>query len=166
MQSLPQEQIFIKILRNEIKSIEALQEARDHPSFPYVLGPCAVKKTKNNIYIITEYCEGGNMEDLLNSKGGRLTEAESIRMIKGIFKGFKLLRDFNIIHRDMKPANVLLSKGSPKIADFGFSRFTEDSEAFMMATLLGSPLYMAPQILKRKQYTAKCDIYSIGVMFF
>lgn len=134
----------MKILRNEIKSIEALQEARNHPGYTYVLGPCAVKKTKNNIYIITEYCEGGNLEDLLNSKKGRLTEAESIKIIKGIFKGFRLLRDLNIIHRDMKPANVLLSKGSPKIADFGFSRFTENSDSFMMATLLGSPLYMAP----------------------
>lgn len=108
-----------------------------------------MKKTKNNIYIVTEYCEGGNLEDLLKAKGGRLTEAESIKIIKGIIKGFALLRDYNIIHRDMKPENVLLSKGSPKIADFGFSRFTEDTEGFMMATLLGSPLYMAPQILKR-----------------
>lgn len=95
--------------------------------------------------MISEYCEGGNLETYIRNHDGYLSEAESIKFMKGIIKGFKVLRDCNIIHRDIKPENVVLFQGTPKIADFGFSRFTEDSdELFMMVTTLGSPSYAAP----------------------
>eukprot|EP01016_Furgasonia_blochmanni_P015649 TRINITY_DN1864_c0_g1_i1.p1 TRINITY_DN1864_c0_g1~~TRINITY_DN1864_c0_g1_i1.p1 ORF type:complete len:736 (-),score=195.35 TRINITY_DN1864_c0_g1_i1:680-2887(-) len=157
----------LKSLRNEINTMEKLKSQTNHNGFKNLVRPIAIKKTKNNLYMISEYCEGGNVESYIKSKGGYLSETESIKLMRGVIQGFKVLRDCNIIHRDMKPENILLANGIPKIADFGFSRFTEDSdEFFMMVTLLGSPLYMAPQILKKHPYTVKCDIFSLGVMFF
>ena len=61
--------------------------------------------------MISEYCEGGNLENYILNRGGHLSEVESIKFMKGIISGFKALRDCRIIHRDMKPENVVMSRG-------------------------------------------------------
>ena len=82
----------------------------------------------------------------------------------------------DIVHRDLKPQNILLSHDgrsprnpSPeniklKIADFGFARFLSDG--VMAATLCGSPMYMAPEVIMSLQYTAKADLWSLGTIVF
>lgn len=70
-----------------------------------------------------------------------------------------------IVHRDLKPANILISKGVFKIADFGLSKYIQD-EYQMLKTRVGTPFYMAPQILKNERYTSKCDIWSLGIIFY
>jgi serine/threonine-protein kinase ULK/ATG1 len=68
-----------------------------------------------------EYCDGGDLANYINQKGA-LEGVEAIKMIKGIVSAVSFLYDHNIIHRDIKPQNILLSKGSPKLADFGFAK--------------------------------------------
>ena len=77
------------------------------------------------------------------------------------------------MHRDIKPANILLHNGNvicylgfAKISDFGFARVVDDMEGQDKFTLLGTPLYMTPQILDQKKFNSKCDIWSLGVMFY
>lgn len=80
-----------------------------------------------------------------------------------------------IVHRDLKPQNILLShncgktlpapsKITLKIADFGFARFLQDGN--MAATLCGSPMYMAPEVIMSLQYDAKADLWSLGTIVF
>lgn len=79
-----------------------------------------------------------------------------------------------IVHRDLKPQNILLCHGprpkpapadiTLKIADFGFARFLQDG--VMAATLCGSPMYMAPEVIMSLQYDAKADLWSIGTIVF
>ena len=69
------------------------------------------------------------------------------------------------MHRDFKLANILLHNGILKIADFGFSKILEGDESYT-ETMLGSPLNMAPEILEGKDYNSKCDIWSIGTVFY
>lgn len=79
---------------------------------------------------------------------------------------FKLLYENKIVHRDLKPENIMISKGMCKLTDFGFSKYVEDFENYEMSTCVGTPVYMAPQILARSKYTTKCDIWSLGVIFY
>ena len=69
------------------------------------------------------------------------------------------------MHRDLKPSNILVSDGIIKIADFGFCK-SLDSHRDLAQTMLGSPIYMAPEVLKGEIYTIKADIWSLGVVIY
>ncbi|MGH0140742.1 UNVERIFIED_CONTAM: hypothetical protein FKN15_072253 [Acipenser sinensis] len=120
-----------------------------------------------------EYCNGGDLADYLHSKG-TLSE-DTIRLfLHQIAGAMKVLQSKGIIHRDLKPQNILLShsggrKSSPgntciKIADFGFARYLQTN--MMAATLCGSPMYMAPEVIMSQSYDAKADLWSIGTIVF
>ena len=85
----------------------------------------------------------------MKSKQGRLCETEIQNILMQICNGLKVLHENNVIHRDIKPANFLIHNGVVKISDFGFARVVDDLEEPLFLTFLGSPLYMAPQILAR-----------------
>uniref|UniRef100_A0A182Y6W5 Protein kinase domain-containing protein n=1 Tax=Anopheles stephensi TaxID=30069 RepID=A0A182Y6W5_ANOST len=121
-----------------------------------------------------EYCNGGDLADYLAVKG-TLSE-DTIRLFLGqLANAMKALYKADVVHRDLKPQNILLShacgKGLPlpskitlKIADFGFARFLQDGN--MAATLCGSPMYMAPEVIMSLQYDAKADLWSLGTIVF
>ncbi|KRX06445.1 Protein kinase-like domain [Pseudocohnilembus persalinus] len=119
--------------------------------------------TQRSLYIITEYCGNGDLRNLMQHK--RLSEEQAIKIMRHIVEGFKELIKHNVIHRDLKPANILVHDGVFKIGDFGFAKYVDYSSAQMLRSCVGSPLYMAPQILKRQQYGTKCDIWSLGIIF-
>jgi serine/threonine protein kinase len=117
----------------------------------------------NNIkfYIITEYCVNDNLKKLLNSRK-KLEYSEIRRCILQLSNGLKYLHMNGIMHRDIKLANILLdSELNLKIADFGFAT----TEA-MSHTLIGTPNYIAPEILAKQYYDYKVDIWSFGVVVY
>lgn len=136
-----------------------------------------VKRTPNNLYIFTDYCDGGDLEKPMKSKK-EFTEEEACSILKQIADAFVTLDNLHIVnskghtitlmHRDIKPANILFHKGSVKVADFGFAKLIDDVDKDIRKahTLLGTPLYMAPQILNDENYSTKCDIWSSGVLFY
>jgi len=136
-----------------------------------------VKRTPNNLYIFTEFCDSGDLEK--NTKNKReFTEEEALVIIKSIADAFESIERLDIIgskghriflmHRDIKPANILFHKGCVKVADFGFAKVIDDVDKDIRKahTLLGTPLYMAPQILNDESYSAKCDVWSSGVLLY
>eukprot|EP01017_Pseudomicrothorax_dubius_P003395 TRINITY_DN1047_c0_g1_i10.p1 TRINITY_DN1047_c0_g1~~TRINITY_DN1047_c0_g1_i10.p1 ORF type:complete len:215 (+),score=44.85 TRINITY_DN1047_c0_g1_i10:145-789(+) len=127
-----------------------------------------IKKTASSIYIIMEYCSGGNLKSYIEKNGTNMTlpEAEACRILNDILQGFRVLVSKSMVHRDIKRENILLSGGKWKIADFGFSKQLRDNEV-RTSTLVGSPYFMAPQISGMEgDYTNKCDIWSLGVLLY
>ena len=79
--------------------------------------------------------------------------------------GAMYLHTNGIIHRDLKPANILLKQGTCKLSDFGFAKSIKSDEA-IMKSIVGTPLYMSPQILKKGKYTVKSDLWSVGLIYY
>ncbi|EMD48362.1 protein kinase domain containing protein [Entamoeba histolytica KU27] len=120
------------------------------------------------VYLVMEYCNAGNLEIYIKNKPTPLSNEEISYFLGEICSGLWYLH-FNkrLIHRDLKPANLLLKSSSSKypllkIADYGFSRGIDG----MMKSMVGTPLYEAPEIRKNQPYTAKADLYSLGVILY
>ena len=97
-----------------------------------------------------------------------MTIEEILIVIKQIVKAMVYANnEKKIIHRDLKPANILLHNGAIKVADFGFARTVDDPKIQSKLTKrIGTPLYMAPQIFRGEKYGPKCDVWSLGVLFY
>ena len=78
-------------------------------------------KTANNFYFIYEFCNGGNLSALL-TKEGKLPEEKALKLFDQLIKAFKVLNANNIMHRDVKPDNILFHDGKVKLGDFGFCK--------------------------------------------
>ena len=117
------------------------------------------------VFIILEYCDCGDLSEFI--KNNRLGEDSIKYYMNQLRNGLKHLRKNNVIHRDLKPKNILLMNNykTLKIADFGFARTTLD-EISLMDTLCGSPLYMAPEMMNNKKYNVQSDLWSIGVILY
>uniref|UniRef100_A0A4W6FL51 non-specific serine/threonine protein kinase n=1 Tax=Lates calcarifer TaxID=8187 RepID=A0A4W6FL51_LATCA len=124
-------------------------------------------------YQVREYCNGGDLAEYLHSKG-TLSE-DTIRVfLQQIAQAMKVLQSKGILHRDLKPQNILLCHPEGrrsssintciKIADFGFARHLQTNT--MAATLCGSPMYMAPEVIMSQNYDAKADLWSIGTIVY
>ena len=117
----------------------------------------------NNIYFIMDYYEYGDLSQFLNKTP--LKEKFSRKYMKQLSNGLKYLLDNNILHRDLKPQNILLSKNYDiKLTDFGFATYyNKDS---IINTLCGSPMYMAPEIITKNGYNYNSDLWSVGIILY
>lgn len=139
-------------------------KALTHPNIVQLFD---VKKSANNIYLFQELCDKGSLEDVLSSRR-KLPEAEVLVITKQIVKGYKYLHDNKIIHRDLKPANILIKDELYKIADFGFAKYYQEGSELdtIHQSLVGSPIYMCPEILNGSSYSTKSDVWSTGIIIY
>lgn len=97
---------------------------------------------------------------------GRLSEWEAQRIFKQLADAMLCLHVQDVVHRDLKPANILLTEaGDVKLADFGLAR-TFDQQDDLMRTKVGTPYYLAPEVLESRPYDEKADLWSAGVILF
>ena len=133
------------ILEDEIY-IMNLIKSDPHPN---IVGCFDVIKTTNETYIIMEYCDSGDLKGILKFP---IKEKYTQFYFCQLANGLKFLDKHNIIHRDIKPKNILLTNNrrTLKIADFGFAKKTKANS--MHESICGSPLYMAPEIMNNNTY--------------
>ena len=123
-------------------------------------------RAHDRYYITMEYVRGQSLEDLLR-KRAPLSEDECRRVGIEILKGLGAAHAAGLVHRDMKPQNVLLSRdGQIKITDFGIARAVSAVNMTQTGTVFGTPRYMAPEQARAEPATPRSDLYSVGVMLY
>lgn len=134
--------------------------------YPSIIKLLDVRRTKNNYYLVFEFCENGDLERYLRKHTEIPLKEEIVqKLIYHISDAVRELHKMNIAHRDIKLANILLTKDFVvKLSDFGFAKAS--NSGMLMETYCGTPMNMAPEILLRQQYSLKCDIWSLGVVLF
>ncbi len=120
-------------------------------------------------YIVLEFVRGKSLRDLINQ--GTLPLPRTFAVMHGVLQALDYAHKHAIVHRDMKPENVLLSdEGDVKVADFGIARLMDDSGAGSTATktgtTVGTPQYMSPEQVASSKVDGRSDLYSAGIMFY
>ena len=138
----------------------------DHPNIIKFKEVFLQRKPKEALNIVTEFADGGDLgQKIENQKKQPFTESQILDYITQICLALQHIHGKKIIHRDLKSNNVFLMKsGIVKLGDFGIARAVKTWEK--AKTLVGTPYYLAPEIIENKPYDSKCDIWALGVLLY
>ena len=154
---------YLKIaLKREIDILKKMSEFENSINF------YGSSIEENDYALILEFCDS-DLDKLLKQRG-KFSSKEILDIMEGLNNPFKFMHNNGILHRDIKPENIMIkyidsskTKFIPKIADYGVSRELDDGKA---TTYLGTPGYMAPEIILSDSYSDKSDLFSVGVMMY
>ncbi|KAG5141906.1 hypothetical protein JHK82_017601 [Glycine max] len=153
--------IAIEDVRREVKILKALSGHKHLVKFHDAF------EDANNVYIVMELCEGGELLDRILSRGGKYSEEDAKVIVLQILSVVAFCHLQGVVHRDLKPENFLYTSRSEdadmKLIDFGLSDFIRPDER--LNDIVGSAYYVAPEVLHRS-YSLEADIWSIGVITY
>ena len=166
-------------IRNAFREVETMKQI-SHENVIAIIGADQYHVSQGiHMFILTEYCGGGNLNDRLNRPS---SEETNLKWFRQTAAALVYLHSQGVVHRDLKPENVLLTETDDiKLADFGLAReyialqqtgLQRDDDSWMTAytqyymnTFAGTPHWMAPEVFTG-HYTEKADVFSLGVIFF
>ena len=160
---------FMKEFKRELSLLISLPH---HPNLLTLIGFCI---KANNIFLVTEFCEGGTLFDILYRKhiDRKLTFRQKVKILLDVTRGMQFLHQLKrqIIHRDLKSLNILIDKKikddsldfQAKIADFGLARSFDNPTDFVTKRM-GTFHWMAPEIFSDKPYNTKTDMYAFAII--
>ncbi|KFK31209.1 hypothetical protein AALP_AA6G082200 [Arabis alpina] len=153
-------EIDVEDVRREVEIMRSL------PKHPNIVSFKEAFEDKDAVYLVMEICEGGELFDRIVSRG-HYTERAAASVAKTILEVVKVCHEHGVIHRDLKPENFLFSNKTEtaqlKAIDFGLSIFFKPAQRFN--EIVGSPYYMAPEVLRRN-YGPEIDVWSAGVILY
>ena len=150
------EQVNFDAIRQEA---ELWEQASGHAN---VLPIIDADEFDGQVVIVSEYADGGSLHDKLKTEG-KLPVKQAVEMTIGILNGLEFLHNKRIIHRDIKPQNILLQGDTPRLADFGISRAMQTTA--ISSTIIGTDAYMSPEAFDGKR-SVQSDIWSVGIVFY
>ena len=164
MKSVPKDKINTKYMKDMLMTEISIMNQINHPN---VLHLHKVLTSKNNYYMLLDFCDQGDLFNLIRSRPGKkLSEAEAVEFMKQIMNGFIEIRRHNVIHRDIKSENIFLKGGRAVIGDFGLAKKGTD----IAMSCVGSWMMMAPELIRASQnpvaYNSKIDLWSLGIVFY
>ena len=144
------------LIQNEVDSLKGIR----HPN---ILRIHQYMESANSMYLIFQYCDGGDLSEYLIKQGNPLSESEVKRIAIEMVSGFLELERRVIMHRDVKLENIMKHQNRYVLCDFGFSKLN----AKTTNTKLGTPVTKAPEIMEGgNPYSNKCDVWSLGVTLY
>jgi fused-like protein len=147
----------LRSLRQEIDILTSL----DHDNIVMLLDAF---ETQTEFVVVMEYAKGELFEVLEDDRN--LPEEEVRNIAKQLVRALQYLHSKRIIHRDMKPQNILVGRnGTVKLADFGFAR-AMSCNTMVLTSIKGTPLYMAPELVQEQSYTHTADLWSLGCILY
>ncbi|XP_051867274.1 serine/threonine-protein kinase D3 isoform X1 [Pristis pectinata] len=148
-------------LRNEVAILQNLH----HPG---IVNLECMFETPERVFVVMEKLHGDMLEMILSSEKSRLPERVTKFLVTQILVALRHLHFKNIVHCDLKPENVLLASADPfpqvKLCDFGFARII--GEKSFRRSVVGTPAYLAPEVLRSKGYNRSLDMWSVGVIIY
>nr|XP_004226086.1 serine/threonine-protein kinase 3 [Ciona intestinalis] len=146
-------------LQEIIKEIAIMQQCDS----PYVVKYYGSYFKNTDLWIVMEYCGAGSVSDIIRLRRKTLTEDEVATILNDTLKGLEYLHFMRKIHRDVKAGNILLNtNGNSKLADFGVAGQLTDTMA-KRNTVIGTPFWMAPEVIQEIGYDCVADIWSLGI---
>lgn len=163
--------VAIKLLKEELQDKEKITDRftqegllkLDHPNIVKVL---AVGTHSNTPYIVMDYIEGSDLEEVIKSKG-RLPVEKALNIFTQILQALSYVHSKGVIHRDIKPKNILIDKeGNVKLTDFGIAKSLYSHIKTSTGGYLGAPAYSSPEQMDGKEVDIRSDIYSLGITLY
>lgn len=154
------EEGWVKYVKGELSILRRVE----HPGIVGFVGAAKPPphKEKEIVYIVTEYIQGGDLRMLLQRKGISLGWQLRVRIMAEVVEALLYLHDRDILHRDIKTENVMLTLDlKPKLIDLGFSRLMPENKHM---TMCGTDEFMSPEVCFGMEYDQKADIYSYGIL--
>ncbi|XP_032493170.1 serine/threonine-protein kinase 36 isoform X1 [Phocoena sinus] len=149
-----------KELRNLQREIEIMRGLQ-HPNIVHMLDSF---ETDKEVVVVTDYAEGELFQILEDD--GKLPEEQVQAIAAQLVSALYYLHSHRILHRDMKPQNILLAKGGGiKLCDFGFAR-AMSTNTMVLTSIKGTPLYMSPELVEERPYDHTTDLWSVGCILY
>jgi serine/threonine-protein kinase len=155
---LARDRSFVRRFRSETLLLAALTHENIVSIYDLV-------EKNRQLFIVMEYVDGINVRELIN--GGPLPLDISLIIADGVASALEHAHFHRVIHRDIKPSNVMLStRGQVKLTDFGIAKDLQGDDLTRTGLMVGTPSYLAPELLGGKRVNALSDIYAVGVLLF
>ena len=166
--------VAIKIINKKLVSAIDVQQVKTEidilkiAKHPNIIQLYDVFENENYIYIIMEYCAGGDLFSYIEKRGFRLPETRAAEIIHKLSTAVFFLHEYGVVHRDLKPENILMTDNSStadiRLVDFGLGKIIGPGE--LCNDPFGTFSYVAPEVLQEKPYSFKVDLFAIGIIAY
>jgi len=171
-----QRKVAVKMLHSQLTKNESLRQRFQNEAVlmaklhhPNIVGLIDFFEQDGNLFLIMEYVEGIGLDDFIKNLSTPVSIERGKNIMLQVLNGFAYAHSNGIIHRDVKPSNILITKNDEvKILDFGIAKLLDDvqNKLTKTGTQIGTAYYMSPEQVKAQELDQRTDIYSLGITFY